>query len=708
MSCAVGVSPKCWSTDSEQIPSDRIDRVSGRDPSDVGAHDVSEELLRFEQLISDISASFLALQPGEVDRAVEHAVARLRIFFGADRAAILTVTDDQLVVKVRWASYGDGVSGVDPDLNLVGVFPWSWHTLLVERRPVRVSSPAQLPPEATAEREAWKQLPIHAALTLPIVTGGAVGHLIVLNNTHREREWPDQYLPRLRVLGEMMVAAIERERAFDAVRQSEERLREHATRLSAAVETAELGFSEFGNAGGLPPVYDERLRALFGLEPGDERQMPALWLSRIDQAERDQVRELHRQLLSGELERTTVEYPFEHPLRGRIWLRHSMRRTYVAPGTKSGVRLVGAVQDITEQRNREEALRAAHEEVKDLRDRLERENVYLRKEARQQSGGDLIAGRSPAIRRALGLAAQVAPTASTVLLIGETGTGKERFASYLHAASPRRSRHMVRVNCSAIPSALIESELFGREKGAYTGAASKQIGRFELAHGSTLFLDEIGDLPLDVQIKLLRVLQERRLERLGSPEPVDVDVRIIAATNQDLEAAVRAGTFRSDLYYRLNVFPITVPPLRERREDIPVLAEELVEELGTIMRKRFQSIDRASLEALCACEWPGNVRELRNVLERAMILGSGPTLQVAAADLSAAAPAIPLAGVRAQAGSRDLHDLEREHILHVLQDTGWRIRGKHAAAEILGLKPTTLEARMAKLGIRRPVTHQAK
>ena len=201
-------------------------------------------------------------------------------------------------------------------------------------------------------------------------------------------------------------------------------------------------------------------------------------------------------------------------------------------------------------------------------------------------------GRSPAIRHALNLAEQVAATTSTVLLTGETGTGKERFASFIHQASPRRSRHMVRVNCSAIPSALIESELFGREKGAYTGALSKQIGRFELAHGSTLFLDEIGDLPMDVQVKLLRVLEERTIERLGSPTPIAVDVRIIAATNRDLEAAVRAGTFRSDLYYRLNVFPIVVPPLRERREDIPALVAALVEELAGTMRKRIDSVDR--------------------------------------------------------------------------------------------------------------------
>jgi transcriptional regulator with GAF, ATPase, and Fis domain len=239
--------------------------------------------------------------------------------------------------------------------------------------------------------------------------------------------------------------------------------------------------------------------------------------------------------------------------------------------------------------------------------------------------------------------------------------------------------------------------LFGREKGAYTGALTRQIGRFELAHGSTIFLDEIGDLPLDLQVKLLHVLQERTIERLGSPTPISVNVRIIAATNRDLEAAVREGTFRSDLYYRLNVFPIAVPPLRERREDIPALVETLVEELGAPMRKRFSTVDAASLEALVRYNWPGNVRELRNVIERAMILASGPTLTVSPPPSIVIEPS-----PTADAASGDLRSLERAHILRVLEQTGWRIRGKNAAAATLGLKPTTLEARMTKLGIRRP------
>ena len=348
---------------------------------------------------------------------------------------------------------------------------------------------------------------------------------------------------------------------------------------------------------------------------------------------------------------------------------------------------------LKEKRITPEQLQQALEDLRRLRDQLQRENVYLRDEVVRGQGQMHIAGTSAAIRQALAQAERVAVTPSTVLLVGETGTGKERFAEAIHQLSPRRERPMVRVNCAAIPATLIESELFGREKGAYTGALSRQAGRFELAHLSTLFLDEIGDLPAEVQVKLLRVLEEKQVERLGSPRPIPVDVRIIAATNQDLEAAVRAGRFREDLYYRLNVFPIVIPPLRERREDIPILAQLFVEEFATSMGKHIDAIARPSMDALVHYAWPGNVRELRNVIERAMILATGPTLRI---DIPhpAVAPA--------RAASREIKDVERTHILAVLKQTGWRIRGPRGAARILGLKPTTLETRMARLGIQRP------
>jgi formate hydrogenlyase transcriptional activator len=299
---------------------------------------------------------------------------------------------------------------------------------------------------------------------------------------------------------------------------------------------------------------------------------------------------------------------------------------------------------------------------------------------------------SAAIQHVLTQVEQVAPTSATVLLLGETGTGKEVMAQAIHERSPRYQREMVRVSCAAIPTALIESELFGREKGAYTGALSRQIGRFEVAHESTLFLDEIGDLPIEVQVKLLRVLQELVIERLGSVQPIKVDVRIIAATNRNLEEEVREKTFREDLFYRLNVFPIVVPPLRERIEDIPSLAWSFVDEFSTLFGKPIESISRETMAELQKYEWPGNVRELRNVIERAVILTKGTQLAV---------PTLRMCRRPLPQASMTLSALEAEHILSVLETTDWRIRGVGGAAERLGLKPTTLESRMARLGITR-------
>ncbi len=339
----------------------------------------------------------------------------------------------------------------------------------------------------------------------------------------------------------------------------------------------------------------------------------------------------------------------------------------------------------------EDATQKALDEVQRLRDRLERENAYLQSDAKMGSGYEPIIGMSPALRHVLELVEQVACTNSSVLLIGETGTGKERVAVAIHDRSPRRSQSMVRVNCAAIPHALIESELFGREKGAYTGAMSRQMGRFEAAHGSTLFLDEVGELPLEAQTKLLRVLQERQFERLGSTKTVSIDVRIIAATNQNLEKAVREKRFRDDLYYRLNVFPIRIPPLRERLEDIPLLVHSFVDEFAKQFGKRIDSIDEESIDALQRYPWPGNVREVRNTVERAMILAKGPRLHIKT----------PIVAHNDAAPSLFLMDAERDHLVSVLEMAGWRIRGKGGAAEILGLKPTTLESMMVRLGINR-------
>ena len=322
---------------------------------------------------------------------------------------------------------------------------------------------------------------------------------------------------------------------------------------------------------------------------------------------------------------------------------------------------------------------------------LQKENLYLKEETNLLPSHEDIVGNSEAIRTVLKEIEQVAPTDSTVLIQGETGSGKELIAHAIHNLSARKGRLMIKVNCAALPPTFIESELFGREKGAFTGALSKQIGRFELANASTIFLDEIDALPLELQAKLLRVLESGEFERLGSPQTVKVNVRIISATNRDLARLVSEGGFREDLYYRLHVFQITVPPLRERREDILPLIWSFVKDFSKRMGKRIESIPQKGVEALQAYPWPGNVRELRNVTERAMIITTGPVLRF---DV----PKISQSGAD-QPGT--LEEAEKRHIIEALNTTGWRVSGKDGAAEILGINPKTLESRMQKLGIQR-------
>ncbi len=367
---------------------------------------------------------------------------------------------------------------------------------------------------------------------------------------------------------------------------------------------------------------------------------------------------------------------------GRHWTPEIVQR----------LRMFGEVLLNARERKRgEERLRQAFSEIERLKHQLEVENRYLREEIDLTHEHKEIVGKSRAIRRVLRSVERVAGTESTVLILGETGAGKEMIAFAIHNMSPRRGRPLVKVNCGSLPTTLVESELFGREKGAFTGAVSRQTGRFEVADGSSIFLDEIGEMPLEAQTKLLRVIEDGEFERLGSTKTIKVDVRVIASTNRDLLQAVRKGVFREDLYYRLNVFPIVVPPLRERREDIPRLVWHFVRSYEKKMGKSIEKIPEKDMQALQRHDWPGNVRELKNVVERAMILNRGPIFR------------LEMDEARAHTGGlgRTLREIEKRHIMDVLVETGWRVRGKGGAAEILGLKPTTLEARMQKLGIRR-------
>jgi formate hydrogenlyase transcriptional activator len=341
-------------------------------------------------------------------------------------------------------------------------------------------------------------------------------------------------------------------------------------------------------------------------------------------------------------------------------------------------------------------LRTALAEIQTMKDQLEAENIYFRQEIKKKHQFENILGQSDGLKYALYRVEQVAPTNTTVLVLGETGVGKELIAFAIHGMSPRKERPMITVNCAALPGNLIESELFGREKGAFTGADTRQVGRFEVANGSTLCLDEIGELPLELQAKLLRVIQHSEFERLGSSRTIKVDVRIIATTNRDLEEEVRKGRFRQDLYYRLNIFPITVPPLRQRTEDIPLMVQAFIERYARKLGKKITSIQKGTMQALQDYPWPGNVRELESIIERAVILCPGSVLQLA--------DKLEISSSQLSSTMRTLEETERNQIIKILSETRWRIEGKDKAAAILGLHPSTLRARMHKLGIVREET----
>jgi len=426
------------------------------------------------------------------------------------------------------------------------------------------------------------------------------------------------------------------------------------------------------------------------------RDIPVIFLTALD----DHTEKL-KGFQAGAVDYLTKPFQFEEVI-ARVNTHLTLKR-YEQELRDANQQLEARVRERTAELN------AALEEVQNLRERLEAENAYLQKEL--GSGQRDIVGASVAIQSVLSDVAQVARTDTTVLVSGETGTGKELIARAIHEQSQRRDRALVMLNCAAISAGLVENELFGHVKGAYTGATERQIGRFELADGGTLFLDEVSELPLETQVKLLRVLQEREFEPVGSTKTIRADVRIVAATNRDLATEVAAGRFRSDLYYRLNVFPLRLPPLRDRREDIPMLVDHFVANLTRRLGRNIDRIEPVAIEKLCAHDWPGNIRELQNTIERAVVMATDGVLRLGwQLSSEAAAGASVASGTTAPAPFRDsprtadsarLADIEREHIVNVLRQCRGVIEGPRGAAVRLGMKPSTARHRMRKLGIRK-------
>ncbi len=509
----------------------------------------------------------------------------------------------------------------------------------------------------------------------------------------------------------LIVEAREREELLAEVQRYQHHLKEMVAERTAGLErnkrslaeaqrVAHLGSWDWDIIHSIHHWSDEFYR-IFGLLPQQIEATYEAFLASVHPDDRQAVHEANSASISDPDKPYSIEYRGVRPDgTERVVDAHA---EVLFDQDLRPLRMIGTLQDITERKQAEDALKKAFDEIKTLKEQLEAENTYLREEMELADGFTDIVGVSDPIKYVMHRIRQVSRSNTTVLLTGETGSGKGVFARALHEASNRKEKPFVHVNCAGLPPNLIESELFGREKGAFTGSTARQIGRFELANGGTIFLDEIGELPLELQAKLLKVIEDGEFERLGSPYPVKVDVRIIASTNRDLEEEIQKGHFRKDLFYRLSVFPITIPPLSQRREDIPLLVEFYTTRFSKRHGKMIKRIPKNTMKALETYAWPGNVRELMNVIERAVIVSDGPELR-----LAEKIDALPNP-LREEGSSgmelretENLTEVERKHILAALQKTGWRITGESGAAQSLGINPSTLRARMKKLGIKRP------
>ena len=690
-----------------------------------------EEQLRFEQLLSEISGTLNGLDLDKINHFIPAALGRISEFLGSDMSTLMQLNErtGELVHTHQWVRPGLSFNLDFTDFDMGKSVPWLIGEL-TKLEPIPISCPDDFPEVANLEKELAKTLEIKSVLWVPVGVRGKLAACIVLNTLRRQVDWPVHLVSRLKLMGEVFASALTRAHGEQELNERLvfERL---ASELSAqlvalpADQPVDTTINDALRRIGEFMQVDRCYISQFS-DDMSEFRVTHMWTAPGISQEDVAFEVVPSELMPWCMKRmrndepvifaAPNEMPAEAVLEKEYCRKAGLKSLAIAPVIVGGkvfgnigfdtigrkrdwpkdtldrLRLLGQIMGNTITRKRvDEGLRRAHDEIRALKERLEAENNYLRKEVERDLLGEGIHGHSDVMRGVLRQVEQVANTGATVLLTGETGTGKELVASAIHRLSSRRERPMVKVNCAALPATLVEAELFGREKGAYTGAMTKQTGRFELADGSTLFLDEIGELPVDLQVKLLRVLQEGEFERLGSSRLIKVDVRVIAATNRDLEKAIREERFREDLYYRLNVFPIAVPPLRARLDDIPALVWAFVEELGERMGKEIEAIHEPSMEMLLRYDWPGNVRELRNVVERAMILNRGTILHI---DL----PQRPevFAG-----SSLALEDVERRHIKSVLSQSHWRIGGKGGAAELLGLKSTTLRSKMEKLGIKR-------
>ena len=643
------------------------------------------EHLCFERLLADLARRFVGVDSTEVHSEVGTALKLICETLGIDCSTLALwdkVAKDFVIIH-SWTHSGFEAGGEFKSQHRL----WLASKIL-QGEEVHLTRVSEFHLEDSNRKEDMGLLGPNSAVIFPLRAGSEVFGGLAFSKLGAACEGPEPTVDRLRLIADVLSGTLAHTLAADALFESQERLR-------LAADSADLGLWTWSLRS--DDIWaSERTFSLIGQAPGEVLTYES-FLGAVHPED--------RAALHGAIG-TAALVPMEFCSNFRVlyhdgtvrWM--NCRGRSFADANRKSLHIDGFILDITDRKSSEQELRLGEEthpdalaeakrQIAKLKETLKNETVYLHADIKVERNHQEVVGQSQAIRRVLMNVEQVAPTDSTVLLLGETGTGKELIARAIHRYSKRKDRLMVKVNCAALPATLVENELFGREKGAYTGALTREIGRFELAHESTIFLDEIGELPLELQSKLLRVLQEGEFERLGSSRTIRVNARLIVATSRDLEAAVREGRFREDLYYRLNVFPIQIPPLRERREDIPMLTWHFLRDLGGRMGREVETVRASTMKSFECYSWPGNVRELRNVIERHLIIYKGPVFEAE----------LPTTIRPVASAEETAREVERNHIHRVLERTGWRIRGQGGAAQKLDLKPTTLESRMRKLGI---------